>query len=719
MLRVTDGGGYLELWKGRAASPGEVAIMDGHLFAGDACYDVLTGRILGRLPGLGGTVACAYGLVYYLQNGPTVSLVDPSMGAMRLVGRFRPDGIGDRDLWVPPVIGEGRLFLRDRNRMSVFELRPEPESVGPRSSGGGRYSGPPPPIRWLPSENLLWRRQLPLTGLSSPVVHRGRVLMAGEPGAVVCCDAETGALEWIRDLNPKASRGKRKTCGAACEPIASGERLWARFSDGTVVCLGLDGTAIWQAAVAPSSNTMSSAALSDGILVLGGGDIVGLDAATGVERWRLLGQGQELDVVGKAWVRDRGVVISSAGQVVRSFDGTVIARDIPVAKAGCVVVEGMTVYAAVATAAGYTVEAYRLPQRAERGMPVRSLWKVGESIGVPVSLAVGEGRVLVATEDGALHVHDATKGGLVRSVEPTSSRPPSLGDRQLWMVGDRVYVGAPGSSGVVGVCRVETGEREWSFSTADPLVGMVFDGGRQFIRAGSVLHCIGGASPSKPSGPALVEPATDSWLRSRGRRPIVRVAPGEMPRFWLYSGPFAWRSGADPLHSLGGVAAARPAPGEDAADGGRNRRFAMLQDKNGRVSMDDAGGSRVMDFTMATDGVALPCSYYFFTTIENMAQRWFAYATSVAGRHRHDDGALRVRSWIGGKEVRSGDFVLLAAGRTALMVEVVIEGAVARGDSFVAPGFLEVESGTVESAQASQAAWNAYEATVSRTFLLQ
>lgn len=719
MLRVSESGGYLELWRGPEVYPRHAALTDGKLYVGDACYDAVTGRLIERMPGVGGLIGCGDGTLCYLDDGPRLSLVEIGRGAMRVSSRFVPHGIGARDLWVPPVLAEGRIFVRDRGTLSAYDLRTEPESAGPRLGSSGRHAGPPPPVRWDPEKNVLWRARLPVTGLSAPVVHGGRVFMAGEPGSVVCCDAANGAVLWMRDANPKADRRQRTVPVMGREPVVSGDRVWARFSDGTVQCLTIDGTPVWSASVGACSNESVSAVLSDGILVLGGNDIVGLDASGGTELWRLRAQGQVLDVAGKAWLRDRGVVISSAGHLIRSRDGTVVARDLPPAASGCVATSGFTVYAAVPVRSGYVLEAYMLPPQAERGLPVRSTWKVARSGSAPATLSLSGKRVFVETVDGVLHVHDTARGAELLSIRQGLDHGSSNARRQLWQVADLVYAAEIGGTGLVHASSADTGEPVWSFRTAEPLTGMAFVGGRQFIRSGSVLHCIGGVTPSRVGAPTVLESPADAWLRSRGRRPIVRVVPGEMPRFWLYNGPFAWQHGADPFREAGGLTEMRPNPGDEGGAGSAGRRFVHLRGKDRNVSLVESEGGLVLDFAAAIEGVALPCAYYMFTTIENLSSRWVVYSSSVATPQKATDESVRTRAWIGGSETRPGDIVHLQIGRTSFMVEVVIESPHVAGRSYaVSPGFLDVDPATLEAARAADRAWKAYEAASSGTFVL-
>jgi outer membrane protein assembly factor BamB len=97
------------------------------------CHDLATGRLLKSEPCLAeGSIAAADGMVFIVEGGeshwrtPRVSLLEPTADGYELAGQFTPP-VGTKELWVQPVIGRGRLFIRQGDRLSCFDLR-----------GGGR-----------------------------------------------------------------------------------------------------------------------------------------------------------------------------------------------------------------------------------------------------------------------------------------------------------------------------------------------------------------------------------------------------------------------------------------------------------------------------------------------------------------------------------------------------------------------------------------------------
>jgi outer membrane protein assembly factor BamB len=78
--------------------------------------------------------------------------------------------------------------------------------VGWRGDGSGRFPGATPPLNWsrtkdgngYAARNLLWATPLPDSGVSSPIVAAGRIFLTAGYSDLVCIDAATGRILWIR-----------------------------------------------------------------------------------------------------------------------------------------------------------------------------------------------------------------------------------------------------------------------------------------------------------------------------------------------------------------------------------------------------------------------------------------------------------------------------------------------------------------------------------------
>jgi outer membrane protein assembly factor BamB len=148
MLQVGDDGSLKELWEGKIRvleyniSYSHTIIKDGRLIAftpagavnptGPGTLRMLDARTGEELASLAcaakGALAWADGLIYLLDNRPGMVLIEATKDSLREVSSFKPPfgkyGTGAYfQLFTPPVVAEGRLFLRDQSRVLVYDLR--------------------------------------------------------------------------------------------------------------------------------------------------------------------------------------------------------------------------------------------------------------------------------------------------------------------------------------------------------------------------------------------------------------------------------------------------------------------------------------------------------------------------------------------------------------------------------------------------------------------
>jgi outer membrane protein assembly factor BamB len=158
----------------------------------------------------------------------------------------------------------------------------------------------------LDQSNVAWKSALPGRGLSSPLIIGDRVFVTCSSGAkqdrlhVICLSAKDGTKLWERQFWATGRTLVHPKIGvAAPTPASDGRRIYAIFSSNDLVCLDLEGNLIWLRGLTrdypKSSNSLG---LSSSLLVVG--DVVvamsenegdsftaGLDAATGVNRWKI------------------------------------------------------------------------------------------------------------------------------------------------------------------------------------------------------------------------------------------------------------------------------------------------------------------------------------------------------------------------------------------------------------------------------------------------
>lgn len=113
---------------------GGVVLLDGHVFghSGKAwvCQDLKTGAIAWEGKRLGsGSITCADGHLYcYSENDGTIVLIEADAKEYKEKGRFKiPQESKQRKpagkIWTPPVVANGRLYLRDQELLFCYDLK--------------------------------------------------------------------------------------------------------------------------------------------------------------------------------------------------------------------------------------------------------------------------------------------------------------------------------------------------------------------------------------------------------------------------------------------------------------------------------------------------------------------------------------------------------------------------------------------------------------------
>jgi outer membrane protein assembly factor BamB len=174
----------------------------------------------------------------------------------------------------------------------------------------GLYEGPALPIKWGREQNVVWKKPIPGSGWSSPVVAGGRIYLTtavpkgedvrnGDQSLrALCLSAGTGKVLWDHEVFVQDGRAapkiQAKNSHASPTPIVRGNRLYVHFGHQGTACLDLDGNVIWknrELKYPPVHGNGGSPELVDGLLIFscdGGSDpfVVALDAANGKVKWK-------------------------------------------------------------------------------------------------------------------------------------------------------------------------------------------------------------------------------------------------------------------------------------------------------------------------------------------------------------------------------------------------------------------------------------------------
>ncbi len=174
---------------------------------------------------------------------------------------------------------------------------------GPNGSGLAAEANLPAKLD--AQQHLAWRVELPGRGHSSPIVVGDKVFVtcaSGPKGGrlhVICFDAATGARRWERQFwSTGRTTTHEKISNAAPTPASDGQRLFALFSSNDLFCLDLDGNLLWLRGLMRdypnASNALglsASPVVADGLLIAqietdSDAFVIGLDAVTGLNRWK-------------------------------------------------------------------------------------------------------------------------------------------------------------------------------------------------------------------------------------------------------------------------------------------------------------------------------------------------------------------------------------------------------------------------------------------------
>ena len=174
---------------------------------------------------------------------------------------------------------------------------------GPRSDGVSLDTKVPVKLN---AQSITWAIDLPGRGLSSPIIIGDRVFVTASSGAkqdrlhVLCFNLSDGSQRWERQFWATGrTMTHEKISAAAPTPASDGQRIYALFSSNDCVALDFDGNLIWYRGLGRdypnASNSLgmaSSLVVADGVLVAqvendSESFTAGLDALTGVNRWKL------------------------------------------------------------------------------------------------------------------------------------------------------------------------------------------------------------------------------------------------------------------------------------------------------------------------------------------------------------------------------------------------------------------------------------------------
>lgn len=214
--------------------------------------------------------------------------------------------------------------------------------LGFRGPGGSSVSETvTPPVSWNveTGENIAWTADLPGTGVSSPIVVAGRVIVTAASGPdrdrlhVLAFDSMTGKPLWKRQFWATGRTLCYQTSSvAAPTPVSDGQHVFAFYSSNDLVCLDLDGNLKWMRGLTADhpglGNDIGMAAspvVSDGVVVVQcecatAAFAAGFDVGNGATKWEI-DRPEESNWTSPAIVTDGGAAATPASVLLQGRGG--------------------------------------------------------------------------------------------------------------------------------------------------------------------------------------------------------------------------------------------------------------------------------------------------------------------------------------------------------------------------------------------------------------
>ena len=199
-----------------------------------------------------------------------------------------------------------------RDQASTIQPYPSPEEIrknwprfrGPGGLGISAYTNVPSSWNGKTGEGVLWKTPVPLSGENSPIVWGDRVFLTGadeESREVYCFDANSGEMLWQKavvdvpfsELEPPEV--DMETGFAAPTAVTDGQRVYAIFANGDLICFDFNGNQVWARSVGPFDNMYghaSSLAIYRNLLLIlldqaetEISELIAMEATTGKTIW--------------------------------------------------------------------------------------------------------------------------------------------------------------------------------------------------------------------------------------------------------------------------------------------------------------------------------------------------------------------------------------------------------------------------------------------------
>ncbi len=174
---------------------------------------------------------------------------DSAVAQVATVAKSKPDSSGAAQATVVPA-----ATIKAGFPTSNAIKANAPSFRGP--FGNGVFFQKNTPVEWdaTSGKNVIWKTPVPKKGFNSPVIWGNKLFLSGadpQSREVYCFDSKTGKMLWKQAVDqvagsPATSPKVTEDTGFAAPSLTTdGNKVYAMFANGDIICFDMDGNRIW------------------------------------------------------------------------------------------------------------------------------------------------------------------------------------------------------------------------------------------------------------------------------------------------------------------------------------------------------------------------------------------------------------------------------------------------------------------------------------------
>ena len=419
---------------------------------------------------------------------------DSVMAKVKTVAKTKPDSSGAAPATVAPA-AVAKAGFPTSNSIKANA----PSFRGP--FGNGVYFQKNTPVEWdaISGKNVIWKTAVPKKGFNSPVIWGNKLFLSGadpQSKEVYCFDVKTGKSIWKQVVDqipgsPATSPKVTEDTGLAAPSLTTdGNKVYAMFPNGDIICFDMDGKRIWARNLGVPDNHYGHASsliiLKDKVYIQYDTNksrkLIAINAGTGETVWETARKGKI------SWASPMLAEISGKFQVVLSNEPLVAGYDAESGKelwaVECMMGE---VGPSPAYGSGLVFAANEYAKLVAID-PIKGtkVWEADEYLPEVASPVTANGLLFVATSYGVLACYDAKTGQKYWFKEdgPGFYSSPIICDNKLYIFD---------TAGKMRVFEVGKAEKILGEGNAGEKMTTTpaFADGKMFVRTPNFIYCVG------------------------------------------------------------------------------------------------------------------------------------------------------------------------------------------------------------------------------------